>query len=148
MSFHLHLKREKRNPSTPKTTLGKLYLDGAYFSFTLEDAVRPHGVKIPGQTAIPAGLYNVKVTMSSRFKRLMPMIYNQANGYEIIAGGISFKGCRLHGGNTHHDTEGCPLVAKQKISNEKIYGSMEKALTKALIERGGEGTILIENNAS
>jgi hypothetical protein len=142
MGFLLHIKREEY---FPQTTIGHILLNGREFSYTLEDTVRAYGIKVPGATAIPAGRYKVKVTMSSRFKKLMPMIYNQDNGYELIAEGVSFKGLRLHGGNTHSDTEGCVLIAKNRVNKEVIQGSMSDELTEKLIELGGEGEIVIEN---
>ena len=53
-------------------TIGKMYLNGEYFCDTLEDAIRP--VKIPNETAIPAGIYKVEVTYSPRFKRNLPLL--------------------------------------------------------------------------
>jgi hypothetical protein len=41
----------------PDVTIGSLTIDGAWECWTLEDAVRPDGVKIYGETAIPPGLY-------------------------------------------------------------------------------------------
>ena len=81
-------------------TIGKLFIDGAYFCDTLEDAVRPAGVKIAGKTAIPAGTYLVKKTMSPRFKKVLPEIMNVPN----------YTGVRIHAGNTAADTEGCLLL--------------------------------------
>lgn len=81
-------------------TIGKLFIDGAYFCDTLEDAVRPAGVKIAGKTAIPAGTYLVKKTMSPRFKKVLPEILNVPN----------YTGVRIHAGNTAADTEGCLLL--------------------------------------
>ena len=45
----------------PDYTIGKLYIDGKYFCDTLEDQVRDLAKerKIPGRTAIPAGVYEV-----------------------------------------------------------------------------------------
>lgn len=129
-----------------KTTIGRMYLNGKYFGYVLEDVVRGTGIKIMGETAIPAGTYNVKVSMSGRFKRLMPMIYSEENGYELIADGKSFKGIRIHGGNRAKDTHGCPLIAKNFIDADTIQGSLEKTLTKELIDLGGEGIIIISND--
>lgn len=140
MSYHLLLLRDT---FTSTTTAGKLFLNGDYFCFTLEDAKRGKGVKIDGMTCIPDGTYLVDVTMSNRFQRLMPMIYNQENGYELIKDGISFKGIRLHGGNTHLNSEGCPLIASKRIHDELIQGSMEKELTAKLLELGGKGYITV-----
>jgi len=88
----------------PTYTIGKLYIDGKYFSDTLEDTVRPSGMKIPGQTAIPDGIYKVIMSMSNRFKRTLPEILNVPN----------FSGIRIHRGNTDKDTEGCILVGENK----------------------------------
>ena len=85
-------------------TIGKLYIDGAYFCDTLEDTVRPNGQKINGKTAIPAGTYKVRKTMSPRFKTILPEILNVPN----------FTGVRIHSGNTAKDTEGCLLLGLNK----------------------------------
>lgn len=127
---------------TPTETLGSLYIDGKFFCYTLEDkdrGLRSSNAltdilnrKVKGETAIPYGKYKVSVTMSNRFKRLMPLVHN-------VPG---FEGIRLHGGNTHHDSEGCPLIARQRNINKVhptikaitnwIFGSTEKELTAKL----------------
>lgn len=121
-----------RDTFTHNTTIGKLYIDDVFFCYTLEDTARDEGVKVKGKTAIPRGVYKVSLSKSSRFKRIMPMIYTESNGYELKNRGISFKGIRIHGGNTHKNTEGCILVAKNKLNNETIQGTMEYELTKKL----------------
>ena len=80
-------------------TIGKLYVDGVYFCDTLEDPVR-EGEKIYGRTAIPAGKYDVLITMSPRFRKMLPLLLN-------VPG---FEGVRIHSGNKGDDTEGCILV--------------------------------------
>jgi len=124
-----------RDSYTKDTTLGKLYIDGLFFCHTLEDASRDYGVKVKGHTAIPRGEYKVKLSKSSRFKRTMPMIYTEDNEYELKNKGISFKGIRIHGGNTHKNTEGCILVAKRKLNDSTIQGTMEYELTKKLTNK-------------
>lgn len=115
-----------------RTTIGELYLNGEFFSFTLEDTVRAFGIKVPGETAIPEGEYGCKITMSSRFGRDLPMVYTEDNGYELINGGISFKGIRFHGGNTHRNTEGCILIAYNKLDENTIQGTSESDLIRKL----------------
>ena len=118
---------------TARTTIGKVYIDGKYFSFSLEDTVRAFGIKVKGETAIPAGRYRIKTTFSSRFKRDMALIYN-TKALTLESNGIKFAGIRVHGGNSHNNTEGCPLVAERKLNDTTIQGTKEKDFTKKLKE--------------
>lgn len=65
----------ERIQSDPDVTIGRLLVDGRWDCWTLEDPVRerygaPVGAwKIPGQTAIPRGVYPLAITWSPRFKR-------------------------------------------------------------------------------
>ena len=89
-----------REPSTVAATMGILLIDGVFTCWTLEDVVRE--VKIPGETAIPAGRYDVRLSLSQRFQKLLP---------EILAV-PGFTGIRIHAGNTQADTAGCLLVGR------------------------------------
>ena len=110
----------ERLTMTSTTTIGKMYLNGVYFGYTLEDVNRD--VKIKHQTCIPAGLYKVVLSVSNRFKRLMPLLLNVPN----------YSGVRIHGGNTHKNTSGCPMVARKRLNDNTIQGSLEKELTEIL----------------
>lgn len=109
-----------RDKSTDKTTTGVLVRttngDNTAICYTLEDVVRPDGVKVAGKTAIPAGRYKISIDMSTRFKRMMIHVLDVPN----------YAGIRFHGGNTSVDTEGCIIVAKYKDSADRVHGSMEK----------------------
>ena len=87
---------------TDNSTIGELSVDGAFECFTLEDKVRP--VKIKGETAIPAGTYEVAITFSNKFQKLLPLLMDVPN----------FDGIRIHTGNTPKDTLGCILVGQGK----------------------------------
>ena len=89
----------KRRWFTDKSTIGELEA-GDFSCFVLEDVVREK--KIYGETAIPAGRYEIVVTPSNRFKRRLPLLLN-VPGYE---------GIRIHPGNTAEDTEGCLLPGR------------------------------------
>lgn len=82
----------------PNETLGKLFIDGTFFCYTLEDTVRD--VKIKHKTAIQKGCYEVVYAPSSKYGRLMPRLLDVPN----------FEGVLIHGGNTAMDTSGCILV--------------------------------------
>ena len=90
---------------TDKSTIGELTVDGKFECFTLEDKVRPKKVK--GHTAIPAGTYEIVVSFSNRFKKMLPLLLNVPN----------FAGIRIHAGNTDADTLGCILVGQTQGAN-------------------------------
>jgi hypothetical protein len=89
-------------------TIGKLYVDGVFFCHTLEDTVRPDGIKVYGETAIPDGIYKVIITMSARFKRKLPLLLDVP----------MFEGIRIHPGNTAVDTHGCILVGENDVKGQ------------------------------
>lgn len=98
----------KRIALKEKYTIGKLYIDGEFFSDTLEDPVRDE--KIYGETAIPKGTYKVTITLSPRFRRWLPLLHDVPN----------FEGVRIHRGNTPEDTHGCILVGQNKIKGQVV----------------------------
>ena len=94
-----------REPSTVAATMGILLIDGVFACWTLEDVVRP--VKIPGETAIPAGRYDVRLSLSQRFQKVLP---------ELLAV-PGYSGIRVHAGNGAGDTQGCVLVGRKRTTN-------------------------------
>lgn len=94
-------------------TIGRLYIDGEYECFTLEDKVRVGESKVFGATAIPAGHYRVVRDLSQRFGRRMPHVLN-------VPG---FEGIRIHSGNTDKDTFGCILLGNTWAGGDFIGGS-------------------------
>ena len=92
--------RLKRHWFTNRSSMGVLMVDDQTFSFTLEDVARADGVKIDGETCIPAGEYRVTLDFSQRFQAVMPHILDVP----------MFEGIRIHKGNAPNDTGGCILV--------------------------------------
>ena len=83
------LVRDKR---TEKAILGRLFLGGVVIAYTLENAAK----------AIPAGLYKLSNSKSTKFKRELPLVYNK----DVPAK----RGIRIHVGNTVASSSGCILV--------------------------------------
>ncbi len=113
----------------PRTTLGHIDINNKHFCYTLEDTLRPYGVKIKGDTGIPEHVhgYKVGIIRSSRFARDVLILYTEDDGITLSQHGIEFQYIYAHGGNKHEDTEGCVLVAFTKSGN-KIQGTAEKEL--------------------
>lgn len=107
-------------------TIGELLVNDKHLCDTLEDRVRPEGEKVYGKTAIPEGTYEVKLTHSPRFKKILPEILNVPN----------FSGIRIHTGNSSKDTEGCILVGTWDSEKEDWVGSSKIAFDElmALLE--------------
>lgn len=114
----------------PQTTIGNLRIDGVQFCYTLEDTVRPVGIKVKKHTAIPehpVSGYKVSITYSQSRKRKMLCLHTEEDGVTIKHGNVKFTYCYAHGGNKHEDTEGCVLVAYKREGNT-IQGTAEREL--------------------
>jgi hypothetical protein len=127
----------KREPTIDNKTFGKLYIDGIFFCWTLEDTIRD--TKVDKMTCIWPGRYKVIIDMSTRFKRFMLHVLAVMN----------FSGIRIHSGNTEQDTEGCILVGFSRVST--MIMSSRKALdelqpkVQAALNKGQEVWLTIQN---
>ena len=111
-----------RTPSRKTCTISMLFEQPSLKKecYILEDIVREvagqpvASWKIPNQTAIPTGRYQVILSFSPHFKGILPEIKN-------VPG---FTGVRIHGGNRSTDTEGC-LITGSSIGTdgESVTGS-------------------------
>lgn len=128
-------------------TIGRLYVNGEFFSDTLEDAVRD--TKIYGKTAIPCGTYKITMdVVSPKFKdRSWAKPYNGKLPRLIDV--PNYEGVLIHVGNTAEDTSGCLLVGQNKIKGQLVNSTqtfmslMEKHLLPAK-NRNENITITIE----
>jgi hypothetical protein len=125
----------KRQPSANGCTIGELFVDGKHECFIVEDVVRPATAKkVFGETAIPAGTYQIANTYSPRFGKYLPLLLN-VPGY---------AGVRIHPGNYSADTEGCLLpgtsimpggkgVANSRLAFESLFKKLKAAERKERI---------------
>ena len=138
----------KRHSFKPTYTIGKLLVNSKYFCDVIEDTVRDLNMdgdfddsgegKIYGKTAIPYGRYEVKLTMSNRFKKLLP----------ILIGVKGFEGIRIHSGNTEQDSLGCLIVGENKevgkVLNSRV--TMDKLMKEFEYHKMEKHYITIEKN--
>ena len=125
----MNLKLIRKYPAAD-CTIGELYVNDQFECYTCEDIERP--VKVAGVTAIPRGTYEVVVTFSDRFQRMLPLLLNVPN----------YDGVRIHPGNTAADTEGCILpgkgktvssVTQSKIAFDALFPKIQAAAGKEKI---------------
>jgi hypothetical protein len=103
------LEREPNEFNTP----GQLFINDMKFCDTLEDKDRglmqntpieqSREIKVHGETCIPYGTYQVRMTYSPKFSRMMPEVMNVTN----------FSGIRFHSVRDDRDTEGCIGLVKR-----------------------------------
>lgn len=123
-------------------TIGELYVDGEHIADTLEDRVRPEGEKIYGKTAIPEGTYEMVLSYSPRFKKILPEILNVPN----------FTGIRIHSLNKAEESEGCIGVGEWNGKDTNWISNSRKAFNKLFAilqeasDRGEKITITINNS--
>lgn len=114
-------------------TIGKLYINGEFKCFTIEDEYRK--VKVKGETRIPEGTYRVGTRWSPTFspKTNHEMLWvKDVPGFEFIL---------IHTGNTDDDSSGCLIVGKRlgslnnqravldsKAAYNEIYPIIRKAI--------------------
>ena len=109
-----------RNKPQGNAITGRLVINGRWFCYTLE--------RVGYQ--IPALCYHVAVTMSPKFKRLLPLVCGvpqteakRQEGYEAMRQGI-----RIHRGSKPEHSTGCILVPAEK----------EKELTDLILKAQNE----------
>lgn len=123
-------------------TIGELYIDKKYIADTLEDRVRPEGEKVYGKTAIPEGTYEMVLSYSPRFKKILPEILNVPN----------FTGIRIHSLNKAEESEGCIGVGEWNGKDTNWISNSRKAFNKLFAilqeasDRGEKITITINNS--
>ena len=112
--------------SSTKSTLGLLLIDRKFACYTLEDAF--HIVKIPGETRIPEGMYEVDLrtygSHNERYKQKFPGFHK---GMLHIKNVPNYEYILIHIGNDDDDTEGCLLVGDSSMSNITSDGRIESS---------------------
>lgn len=99
------------------STLGTLILDGEFQCYTLEDEVRQ--VKVPGETAIPPGTYDVLPRTEGGMHPRYAERYGDLHvGMAHLQDVPDFQYVYIHTGNTDDHTDGCLLVGTDFVQLE------------------------------
>ena len=111
-----------RDVKGDKAIFGKLYFNGGIVCYTLENAAK----------AIPTGLYMVQNSKSPKFKRELPLLWNE----KVPAK----RGIRIHVGNSVKASSGCVLVGmgrdvkKSFITESALAETMVTMLCRSVTE--------------
>jgi len=98
-------------------TLGLFFLDGAFFSYALEDEAR--AAKLAGETRIPAGGYELALRkalspLTDAYRRRFPDWFTWHVQVLDVPG---FENVYIHVGNTEKDTDACILLGDTANNN-------------------------------
>jgi hypothetical protein len=125
---------------TEKSTTGLYIVDGEQWPcVSLEDRIRPPGVKVYGQTCIPAGKYMLAKRESPKFKREVIWV-KYVPGFDYVY---------IHSLNKASETDGCLGIAAKRINWDWILGdafSWERKLFNYIESRGWSDAWLTVTN--
>lgn len=129
-----------------KYTVGRLFIDGVFFSNTLEDKVRDINkngrfdngeYKVYAETAIPYGEYEITLdVVSPKFSKYQ--FYKEVCNGKLprLLNVPHFEGILIHCGSTANNSAGCILVGNNTIKGgltnsketfKKLYSILDKA---------------------
>lgn len=125
----------ERFDSGSNDTLGKVFVDGKFICYSLEDEYRE--VKVKGDTRIPSGTYKIGFYDSPTHGKKSLHI-KDVPGFSYIL---------IHTGNTEIDTAGCLIVGKRigsldnkravldsKTAFKQLYNIIAPALDREDVE--------------
>ena len=102
-----------RDVANDDAIMGRLELNGQFICYTLENAKK----------LIPCGMYSVQNSRSPKFRRELPLIWNNAVP--------SKRGVRIHVGNYFHESSACVLVGMGRKVED--YSLTESALAETMV---------------
>ncbi len=116
----------KRFSGADESTLGLIFVQENFFCYSLED--QHNEPKIPGETRIPAGEYEIKFRneggMLTRYKKR----FDWHNGMLWLQDVPGFRFIYLHVGNKDDDSDGCILVGDGQVQNVTERGQVTSSV--------------------
>ena len=141
-----------RSIYTNESTIGKLFINGIEYCYTLEDKViGKDNIKVFGKTAIPEGNYEITYRNEGGMIEDYKVRYadiNNARGMLWIRNVPGYEFIYLHIGNTSEDTNGCILLGASRAND--FIGSSTVAYKKVYLavaselDKGNKVYIVIE----
>lgn len=113
--MNLTLRRtEHRNDAT----MGAFEIDDVWECFTHEPPVRTDRIFIPGDSALPAGFYNVSIAWSSKYQRDLPLLASTRPKLDTSdpqpERRLARIGMWIHPGHPVQDSDGLLLVGQAR----------------------------------
>lgn len=116
-----------RDIFTETAILGRLCFCGRVICNTLENRSK----------AIPCGLYSMLNSMSPKFKRELPLIWNE--------GVPERRGIRIHRGNSAKDSKGCILVGMSRdVKKNFITESTNAEVMVTMLCRNEKNIVIVD----
>ncbi len=116
----------KRFSGADESTLGLISVKRKFFCYSLEDQFNEP--KVPGETRIPAGRYEIKLRneggMVTRYKKR----FDWHQGMLWLQDVPGFRFIYLHVGNKDDDSEGCILVGDGQVQNVTERGQVTSSV--------------------
>jgi len=117
--------------SDEDSTVSRIFVDGKFVCFGLEDEYREE--KVSSETRIPAGTYDIRLRKTggfhSRYEKKFPDMHR---GMLHVQDVPEFEYILIHIGNTDKDTAGCLLVGEQAVTTS---GEMRVNLSKSAYKK-------------
>ncbi len=113
--MYIQLVRLKDNG---ESTIGTLSVNGEFECFTIEDTFRE--IKIPGETRIPPGTYDIKLRTEGGLDKKYESRYGSSfhSGMLWLQDVPGFEWVYIHVGNRSTDSSGCILIGTGCNSGE------------------------------
>lgn len=108
--------------------LGSLYVGGIKVCETLENKAK----------LIPCGEYNLNVSKSPKFCRMLPLVYNDEVPMR--------RGIRIHVGNSVKDSSGCILVGFERNGDRLVDSRNAESVVTGLA--GNDAKLIITTNGT
>ncbi len=143
---------QERIFSDNESSFSLVFVDGVFECFFIED--EPRDIKVPRETRIPAGVYDIRVRDYGNFhERYQDKFPEMHQGMLEVCAVPGFSDILIHCGNYESNTEGCLLpntgvyavegnitgqasvVAYKKLYRKVIEAALDNNLSINIIDR-------------